>query len=289
MSRKSRPAHVAALLILALFSLVPVSLNAQVLTLAPGAGRQDCGSVVRCKVASGEYLVRPPRGWNGRSPLPTLMFFHGYQESAESVMEDRFFRDFADKNGILLVAPHGEGRTWSYPGSPGHYRDEFAFVRAVLDDVTKRYPIETKRLWASGFSQGGSMVWYLACEMGDRFRAFAPVSGAFWLPQPTSCKGGPVDLRHVHGTNDDTVPMTGRAIGLRYRQGDVLEGFRTLRALDGCPATPDTVAMEDGLRCESWISCSSGKQLKLCLHPGGHAMEASYLEASWAWVKSLKD
>ena len=287
MSHKSSHCGVAALIALALSSFDPQPLVAQAPSLAPNATRPECGEAIRCRVATGDYLVRAPKGWDGQTPLPTLMFFHGYQESAESVMDDQTFRDFADTNNILLVAPHGEGRTWSYPGSPGHYRDEFVFVSAVLDDVTKRYPVDTKLLWASGFSQGGSMVWYLACEMGDRFRAFAPVSGAFWLPQPTSCKKGPVNLRHVHGTSDDTVPMTGRPIG-RYRQGDVLEGFATLRALDACGARTDQITAEDGLRCEAWTGCASGKTLRLCLHPGGHAMEASYLAGSWAWVKSLQ-
>ena len=41
--------------------------------------------------------------------------------------------------GARLVAPDGAGRTWSYPGSPGHYRDEFAFIGAVLDDIGRRY------------------------------------------------------------------------------------------------------------------------------------------------------
>ena len=45
-----------------------------------------------------------------------------------------------------------------FPGSPENHRDEFAFVKAVLDDAEARYPIDTRRLWASGFSQGASMV-----------------------------------------------------------------------------------------------------------------------------------
>ena len=58
-----------------------------------------------------------------------------------------------DRLGVLLIAPHGEGETWSFPGSPGRFRDEFELVRDVLDDVGKRFPVDARRLVASGFSR----------------------------------------------------------------------------------------------------------------------------------------
>ena len=249
--------------------------------------RQDCGDTTRCPVTNGGYLVHTPKDWDGKSPLPTLMYFHGYQESAESVMQDSGIVKFADANGLLLIAPHGKGETWSYPRSPAQNRDEFAFIKAVLVDLDGRYPVDHQRLWASGFSQGGSMVWYIACEMGDRFVAYAPISGDFWLPQPQACKSGPINLRHIHGTSDTTVPMGGRAIGSSWRQGNLRDGLKVLRATNGCKETPDTMSVEDNMHCENWLSCSSRKELRVCLHPGGHALETRFLQDSWDWVKTL--
>ena len=254
---------------------------------AASTGGSPCGEAQRCPVAQGYYLAHAPRNWDGKSPLPTLVYFHGYSENAESVIADGGIRDFSDRNGILLIAPNGEGQTWSYPGSPGQYRNEFDFVRSVIRDVETRFPVERQRLWASGFSQGGSMVWYLACEMSAEFKAFAPISGAFWLPQPQECKSGPFNLLHIHGLNDDTVPMHGRAIGRRFRQGDVRDGLVILRTADGCRSEPDSRVSKSGMDCEIWNSCTSGKTLQICLHPGGHSMETKYLEQGWRWVNSL--
>ena len=258
---------------------------AQVAALAT---KQHCGETSRCPVETGGYLVHVPKSWDGKSPLPTVMFFHGYQESAESVMTDTSIVKFADTNGLMLVAPHGKGETWSYPGSPARNRDEFAFVKAVIADLDSRYPVDHTRFWASGFSQGGSMVWYIACEMGDRFTAYAPISGDFWLPQPKECKSGPINLRHIHGTSDTTVPMEGRAIGSSWRQGNLKDGLKVLRATDGCKETPDTMSVEDSMHCDNWLSCSRGRELRVCLHPGGHALETRFLQDSWDWVKTLK-
>jgi polyhydroxybutyrate depolymerase len=122
-----------------------------------------CGPDTDCAVAGGVYRVRPPSGWDGRSPLPAAVFFHGWQGSAGGVMADeRLGKALADR-GVLLVAPDGIQGDWSFPSlpSPGHPRSDLAFVDAVLADVAQRYPIDRARLWATGFSLGGSMVWYL--------------------------------------------------------------------------------------------------------------------------------
>ena len=139
----------------------------------------------------------------------------------------------------MLILPDGIDKTWAHQGSPSQARDEIAFMDAVRADLLARWPIEPDEILVTGFSQGGSMVWDLACQRGGDYGAFAAVSGAFWEPLPERCAGGPVDLLHIHGTTDRTVPMAGRPIGDRWRQGDVMQGLAVLRALDGCPTQPE--------------------------------------------------
>ncbi len=55
---------------------------------------------------------------------------------------------------------------------------------------------------------------------------------------------------HLHGTSDDMVPMAGRSIGARWRQGDVRQGLAILREADGCPAAPAREETVMGLSCE---------------------------------------
>jgi len=142
----------------------------------PAASRDLCPAEQGCKVAEGRYRLIVPPAYSEGAALGAIIFFHGYQGSAEETASDPALLAAAARLGVALVAPDGQGRTWSYPGSPGRYRDEFAFVAHVLDDVSARFPVDPKRIMASGFSQGGSMVWYLACLMPERFRAFAPTA-----------------------------------------------------------------------------------------------------------------
>lgn len=269
----------------------PIALALLAATLAGAASAEihACDFATPCAVENGSYLVRPPAGWDGRSALPVVVFFHGWQQSAGIVMQDETMARVLSDLGVMLVAPDGAGRSWSHPGSPSRDRDEFAFIRAVLDDVVQRFPVDRARLWASGFSQGGSMAWYAACYLGDRFAAFVTIAGDFWEPAPTVCPSGPASILHIHGENDQTVPMAGRAIGDRYRQSDLRSGWALWRRTDRCAEAPDRTETIADLTCTTWTGgrCESGRELMLCLHPGGHDFKAEWLGAGYGWVDGL--
>ena len=142
---------------------------------------------------------------------------------------------------------------------------------------------------ASGFSQGASMVWYAACFLGDRFAAFAPVAGDFWEPPPENCPSGPASIRHIHGLADETFPIKGRAVAEHYHQGDLWQGWALWRRTDGCAALPDRTNTVEEMTCQTWAarSCSSGRELVLCLHAGGHRFDAEWLRESFRWATAL--
>jgi polyhydroxybutyrate depolymerase len=249
-----------------------------------GPGRADpveaCPGEQGCQVEGGHYRLVLPDAASPHAPFAALMFFHGWQGSAEETAADPGLRALATRLGIALIAPDGAGRTWSYPGSPGRHRDEFAFVGRVLDDVAARFPVDSRRIMASGFSQGGSMVWYLGCRTPERFRAFAPVAGAFWEPLPASCAGPRPALIHTHGTADGTVPLAGRALRSGFRQGDV---FRSLAILDPqarAVTVADFINSPDALSCLR-LSAANTTPLELCLHAGGHVVDPAWIERAW--------
>jgi polyhydroxybutyrate depolymerase len=218
------------------------------------------------------------------------VFFHGWGQSAADIMRDEAIARVTSELGVLLIAPEGVEHSWSFPGSPERHRDEFAFVKAVLDDAETRFPIDRRRLWASGFSQGASMVWYVACFMGERFAAFAPVAGDFWRPEPTDCPSGPASIRDIHGLADKTFPIEGRLVREGHHQGNLWEGWALWRRIDGCMSPPGRVDTGEDLTCQIWAaeSCLSGQELVLCLHSGGHVFKAEWLEDAYRWVIGLK-
>jgi polyhydroxybutyrate depolymerase len=258
------------------------------LAAGPGTGAADrpaCGGTDPCPVADGRYYVRAPAGWDGEGALPVIVWFHGWQDTGlRHIRETGTVADWT-RAGWLFVAADGAEKSWAHQGSPSRARDDIAYVRDVLADVAARFPIDAGRVLAAGFSQGGSMVWDLACRLGAPFTHFAPVAGAFWEPAPTDCPAGAAAIRHVHGTADTVVPLAGRPIGDRWHQADVFEGLALWRETNGCPAEPDrTARLDDLLDCRSWETCSSGKPLALCLHEDGHRVSEGWAERTRAWV-----
>jgi polyhydroxybutyrate depolymerase len=167
-------------------------------------------------------------------------------------------------------------------GSPSQARDDRAFLHAVLADVRTRWPVDDAHVVASGFSQGASMVWDLACYDAADYSAFLPFSGAFWEPLPKACDAGPVVLRQVHGADDSTMPLAGRALFGPYRQGNVRDGFARWIAEDGCAAEPER-RREGELDCAEWPRCAQGR-LAFCVHAGGHFFRGDWVLGGLRWA-----
>lgn len=260
---------------------------AALLALAGAAFAQapeaPCGAQ-RCDVESGSYRILLPAGVPAGDRVGAILFFHGYGGSADEVVSDAALASVAQRLGVALIAPDGIGHSWSFPGSPARNRDEFAFTEQVLADVTARFPVDPRRIMASGFSQGGSMVWSLACRMPQRFAAFAPIAGDFWQPLPESCALPRPPFIHVHGLADRTIPLAGRSLRPGVRQGDLFKGFAVL-APDGCTAAWEdeirSAGPPEGLACRRARGCSGPALLELCVHAGGHVAEAGWVERAW--------
>lgn len=260
--------------------------------LLPRGGAADdraCGGEAECRVLlpggePGRYYVEAPAGWDGSSPLPVIVWFHGYNGSGAAEIRNRGLVGDWTGGGYLFVAADGRDRTWSTRGAPGAGRDDLAYVRAVIADVMARYPTDPGRIVAAGFSQGASMVWSVACFIGAPFTHFAPVSGDFWQPLPESCDAGPIAMRHTHGAADTTFPVAGRPVEQSH-QGNLFRGWDVLRAADGCAAEPDAtgVAVGEAL-CSIWSSCSAGG-LQLCFHRGGHMIPPDWSRTTQQWIE----
>ncbi|MBV9077437.1 MAG: hypothetical protein JO048_08130 [Methylobacteriaceae bacterium] len=93
---------------------------------------------------------------------------------------------------------------------------------------------------------------------------------------------------HVHGLDDGTVPMAGRRLGGGFKQGDVMRGLAVWRAVDRCgTAEPEIEPARDDLTCRRWVGCGSGRELRLCLHGGGHELKPAWIAGAFAFVRRV--
>lgn len=250
-----------------------------------------------CKIALGEYHIARPPGLEGN--LPAVMFLHGYGSNGAQTMKNTGMVDAILARGYAVIAPSGrdelgnEGRDWSFHPDFHEARDETVFLRSVLDDAATKYGIDRDQVLMAGFSIGGSMTAYAACEDPTLARAYAPVAGNFWRPYPARC-AGPVRLLHTHGWSDSTMPLEGRILGeadgaaTQVRQGDVFTSMEIWRATNGCnQMAADEFRIQGVFWHRKWRRCTPGSALEFVLWPGTHAVPAGWADMALDWFEGL--
>lgn len=243
-----------------------------------------------CVLPNGTYHIVLPQGSTG--PLPAVMLLHGYGgDGAGFVRNTGLITQFLER-GYAVIAPDGQlrqngrGRSWDFHPDRPATRDEIAFLTAVAEDAATRHGVTRDAILLAGFSIGGSMTSYLACQSPQSFAAYAPVAGSFWRPHPVAC-AGPVRLHHTHGTTDGTVPLTGRAITPDFVQGNVFDALQIWRQTNGCASmAADQTTRQDIYTLQAWTTCQPGTDLRFALHDGGHSIPKGWAQMALDWFET---
>jgi polyhydroxybutyrate depolymerase len=256
-------------------------LTAAALAVCIASGAWSCGPDTDCMIGERHYRIAMPEGHDGVTPVGAIVFAHGYRGSARGAMRNMGMRRMVSDMGLALIAVKSLDADWVIPNAPRHMdsdgAEEFAYFEDVMSDAAARFALDTDRVMMTGFSAGGMMVWNLACARPDLFAGFAPIAGTFWLRAPARCADPVVSIVHIHGTEDRTVPLAGRAIG-STRQGDVREALEMYRAHGGF-GRAEMVEVGD-LACARREN-DVGAVLEFCTFPGGHSFRRGFLEYAW--------
>jgi len=162
-----------------------------------------------------DYILYIPANYNGTEAFPLILNFHGYGSNAFEQMNYGDFRPIADTAGFLVVQPQGEllnGIThWNVGGwTIGSSVDDVGFTAALIDSLSALYNIDETRVYATGMSNGGFMSFLLACQLGDKIAAVAPVAGSMTPETYDECTPEhSMPILQFHGTTDNVVPYDG--------------------------------------------------------------------------------
>lgn len=167
------------------------------------------------------YSVWAPADFAAGPALPALLALHGAGGTAQIQASMTLLNALGARQRALIVYPEGTGfiptfnagHCCGYAQSAGI--DDTAYVRAILDDLALRFPVDAARIYAAGMSNGGMMSHRLACELADRLAGIASISGTaaqrdghgntYYACTPSR----PIPILHVHATNDRTIPYLG--------------------------------------------------------------------------------
>lgn len=260
-----------------------------------GVAAQPIERHVRVGADERSYLVDLPPAYDGRTPLPALLVFHGGGGAALSARAQTKLSELGRSAGFIAVYPQGSGLlsgrllTWNARTCCGyamqHRVDETAFIGALLDDLEATYAVDRTRVFATGISNGGMMAYLAACRLADRFAAIAVVSGELTLDdcRPTR----PISVLVIHGSADLNLPYEGgfgAKAQARHEVRSVRSALDFWRAEERCPAAPASERAGDVTR-ERYAPCAAGSAVELVtIEGGGHAWPggdrlARYLDA----------
>lgn len=162
-------------------------------------------------------IIHVPRRAAEKSALPVVLNFHGGGGHGANQKEYSLLDSLADSENFIAVYPNGNGRfesrllTWN-AGTCCAYSainniDDVGFVRALLGAMAEKLPIDRRRVYATGLSNGGMMSHRLAAEASDVIAAVAPVAGGMVLPTIQSSRAVPV--MHIHSVDDPRALYSG--------------------------------------------------------------------------------
>jgi polyhydroxybutyrate depolymerase len=197
----------------------------------------------------------PPAAASGR-PLPLVLNLHGATQNA--LLEEVVTSDMdpnADANGYLVAYPNGTrisrkltpdpvAKNAQYGWNAGaccglpvtRNIDDVGFLLKVISDVARRTPVDLRRVYVTGISNGGMMAYAMAAEASGRIAAVASVSGQVELAHihPTR----PVPTMEFHSVNDPIAKWRGVPNSDPQLRFSVLQGIHQWVMADECQRSP---------------------------------------------------
>lgn len=233
------------------------------------------------------YVLHEPSGAGGKKNLPLVIALHGGGGNAMLNAQQTGFNLEADRSGFVVVHANGTGEarpllnamgrgfmfTWNAGSCCGYAADnkvdDVAFIRAVVADVKKKYSINSKRIYATGLSNGAMMAYRLACDASDIFAAVGIVSGAL----TSSCNPSqPVSVIHIHGTADQNVPIAGGVGPKSYDRGakpPVANAINFWAKADG--AAQGKSSSIGNVKKEDFVGKNGAEVVFYLINGGGHS------------------
>lgn len=256
------------------------------------------------------YRVHLPPGYNAARPLPMVVVVHGAFDTAGGMERFTGFSDLADQEHFIALYPNGIGilgylQHWNAGHCCGKAAadeiDDVGFLARVIEDACARLAVDRRRIYMTGFSNGGMMVYRFASERGDLLAAVAPLAAtAGGRPAATAPEWSgadpvrPMPVLAMHGLADSHVPFAG---GPSPAQGGSRQYWPVMRSLDlwirknGCGTTPVTRSERHGkVLVSTWQDGAHGADVVLYLLEGwDHRWPGPYFTAALDAGDPLRD
>lgn len=263
------------------------------LCLLPGCGEkainpEDIGELLSNTVAveqfSRRYLLFVPDTYKRDEPASVIFAFHGTPSTAWEMQNLTNFEEHAHERGALVVYPQNIidwNEDCDCSNSERNGVNDVLFIDNIIADLKATYSIDSTRLYAVGFSQGGLFVDNLICKRSELFAAAATVAATMSVPLSQKClPREPRPMMLFHGTEDGVFPYAGN---LNNGNNSTLSAENALSKWGEfmqCYGDPVIVDEKETFRRSVLSTCGNGAEIQLFTMKGlGHTWPKKEFDA----------
>lgn len=220
--------------------------------LAEGEIKFNVGTLAR------KYVVRKPKGYSKDKAWPLVLALHPNGSNTsywDGTTGDRAIRKLFGEKAIIIVA-QARVNDWR-----GDLPVELAYFDAMLVRAKKELCVDTKKIFAMGFSGGGSFSGVLGCSRTD-IRAIAS-GGAVIYYDPKTCVGTPAAWVTIGDDEAEKARLEFRDFWKDYNK---------------CTAQTKVLTPAS---CVEYSCPDAARPTQFCSHAGGHEWPSFGSQNAW--------
>jgi polyhydroxybutyrate depolymerase len=164
------------------------------------------------------YTMYTPSSVGANSTAPLLVAVHSGLSSHKLFAKKLPMQRQAEKagyrviylNGTVIPRMKSSGRSvWNAGECCGQNNstDDVSYIDSAIKYLVQAKLADQNQIFMVGHSNGAMMGYRFICERPGVVRSFVAISGP--LAKSTCSNAGNVNILHIHGSADDTVPMDG--------------------------------------------------------------------------------
>jgi hypothetical protein len=219
---------------------------------------QDGNHTLQSGGTERSYIMHAPADYDSKKPYRLILGFHGATGKASDVAPSYFGLRELSASSTIFAAPSAVDGIWDAT-------TDSALVKDLVAQLKDGLCIDTSRIEIEGFSQGGAMVWTLACGLPDTFKLAVVHSGG-GLAMPQTCQ--PIPFFSTLG-NDGS------------GQGMSSDFFAKS---NGCMIETMPMPPAGGHVCTDYKGCTTGYPTRWCDYDAGHTPAPTDPGQSKSWV-----
>lgn len=222
--------------------------------------------------------------------LPVVLALHGFKTSSEYVNNFFGFSELeAARSRFVLVTPNGRknaigARYWNATDGCCDFErgggDDVSYLKNLLEEVGAKLPINRKKIYAVGHSNGGFMAHRLACDTQGLLAGIASLAGATYANAALCPNLDRLAMVQIHAVDDPTIKFEGGSVFLNMPPyPSAATTVQRYVQRNGCLAATQSQSADitrsipgNDTSMETWSGCASNAQValwKIQAHRGG--------------------